>query len=82
MIQGVDDIRTNVILPLAESPGFVSWKERNPEEAAAYTATVPMKRVGDCQRDIGEFVVALCSACSAYVNGQTIALDGGQAYLG
>lgn len=79
---GADGIRTNVILPLAASPGFVSWRERNPEEAAAYVATVPMNRVGDCQHDVGDFVVSLCSNYSAYVNGQTIALDGGQAYLG
>lgn len=79
---GADGVRTNVILPLAASAGFIAWKQYNPEEAEQYTSTVPMKRVGDCRYDIGDFVVTLCSNSSAYVNGQTIALDGGQAYLG
>ena len=41
-----------------------------------------MRRVGECEEDIGRFVASLCSDASAYVNGQSIALDGGQAYLG
>jgi NAD(P)-dependent dehydrogenase (short-subunit alcohol dehydrogenase family) len=41
-----------------------------------------MQRIGDCEKDIGRYVASLCSDASAYVNGQTIALDGGQAYLG
>lgn len=79
---GADGIRTNVILPLASSPGLAYWMDKNPEEAAEYLASIPMQRVGDCEKDIGGFVVSLCTEFSAYVNGQTIALDGGQAYLG
>ena len=41
-----------------------------------------MRRLGECEEDVGRFVAALCSDASAYVNGQSIALDGGQAYLG
>ena len=79
---GVDGIRTNVILPHAKSPGLVWWMENNPEEAEAFQSTIPQRRVGECEEDIGRFVVQLCSPGSRYVNGQTIAVDGGQAFLG
>ncbi|MBY0401110.1 SDR family oxidoreductase [Myxococcota bacterium] len=79
---GGDGIRTNAILPLATSPGLADWITDRPEESAAFLATVPMRYAGDCEQDIGRFVVQLCSAGSRYVNGQFIALDGGQAHLG
>lgn len=77
-----DGIRTNCILPLANSPAMEGWSQARPEESAAFVATVPMGRVGDCEADIGRFVVTLCSDDCRYVNGQSIALDGGQAFLG
>jgi NAD(P)-dependent dehydrogenase (short-subunit alcohol dehydrogenase family) len=78
----VDGIRTNVILPHAKSPGLVSWIENSPEEAEEFFSTIPMRRVGECEEDIGRFVAMLCSDASAYVNGQSIAIDGGQAHMG
>lgn len=79
---GKDNIRTNVILPHAMSPGLEWWVKKNPEEASAFFATLPMGRVGDCEQDIGRFVAVLCSDYCRYVNGQTIGLDGGQANIG
>ncbi len=79
---GPDNIRANVILPHATSPGLKGWIEQNPDEAAAFIATIPMKRIGDCEEDIGRFAASLCSADSKYVSGQSIAIDGGQAYMG
>lgn len=79
---GKDNIRTNVILPHAMSPGMEWWVQKNPEEAAAFFKTLPMGRVGDCEQDIGRFVALLCSDYCRYVNGQTIGLDGGQANIG
>ncbi len=79
---GPEGIRTNVILPHAMSPGLAWWTENCPEEAAEFVQSIPMRRIGDCEQDIGRFVASLCSQDSAYVNGQSIALDGGQAYLG
>jgi len=79
---GRDGIRTNVILPFAKSPGLAWWINDRPEEAAAFIATVPLNRAGECEEDIGRFVAVLCSEDSRYVNGQTIAVDGGQAFLG
>ena len=75
-------IRTNTILPLAKSPALEMWEQWRPEEAAAFADTVPMKRIGHCEDDIGEFVALLCSPESRYVNGQSIAIDGGQVNMG
>ncbi len=77
-----DGIRTNVILPLANSPAMDWWVRERPQEAEAFLKTVPMQRVGDCEQDIGRFVAVLCSDDSRYINGQSIAVDGGQAFLG
>ena len=77
-----DGIRTNAILPLGDSPAMAGWSKARPEEAAAFVATVPMQRVGECEADIGRFVATLCSDDCGYINGQSIAVDGGQAYLG
>jgi NAD(P)-dependent dehydrogenase (short-subunit alcohol dehydrogenase family) len=79
---GPDGIRSNVILPHAKSPGLQWWMNEYPEEAEEFVATIPQRRVGECEEDIGRFVATLCSTDSAYVNGQSIGLDGGQAYLG
>ncbi len=79
---GEEGIRTNVILPHAKSPGLEWWIENKPEEAAEFMATIPMKRIGECEQDIGAFVVLLCSEGARYVNGQSIAIDGGQAHMG
>lgn len=79
---GPEGIRTNVILPLASSPALAGWIEERPDEAREFFKTIPQRRVGDCEADIGRFVALLCSPDASYVNGQTIALDGGQALLG
>lgn len=78
---GPDGIRCNAILPLANSPGMAWWMEHRAEEAAQFLDTIPLGRVGDCERDIGRFVVQLCSEACSYINGQSIGIDGGQALI-
>lgn len=79
---GKDGIRTNVILPLAMSPGMVWWTTAHKKEADAFIAENPMKYIGDCEQDIGRFVATLCSEECRYINGQSIGVDGGHAFLG
>lgn len=79
---GEANIRANCILPHAKSPALEKWTERNPEEAAAFIRTIPLGRIGECEADIGEFVAVLCGPESSYISGQSIAVDGGQAYMG
>lgn len=77
-----EGIRTNCILPLADSPAMAGWTAARPEEAAAFIATVPQQRVGACEADIGRFVANLCTEDCRYINGQSLGVDGGQAFLG
>jgi len=79
---GADGIRVNTIVPFALSKGLEGWMQAVPEEAAAFFSTVPLRHAGDCESEIGRAVVAICGPDFRYVTGQTIALDGGQAYLG
>lgn len=79
---GPDNIRCNAILPHAMSPAMEWWLQRDPAEAKAFFAQIPQRRIGDCEQDIGRFVALLCTEGAGYVNGQSIALDGGQAFLG
>jgi meso-butanediol dehydrogenase / (S,S)-butanediol dehydrogenase / diacetyl reductase len=79
---GADGIRTNVILPLAMSPGMQWWTANHKPEADAFIAQNPQRRIGDCEADVGRVVALLCSDDCKYVNGQSIGLDGGQAFIG
>lgn len=76
---GPDGIRVLTIAPHANSPGLQGWIENNPEEAEAFFRTIPLRRVGDCEDDIGNAVAALCGPDLSYLTGATIPLDGGQA---
>ncbi|MFT5444179.1 MAG: meso-butanediol dehydrogenase/(S,S)-butanediol dehydrogenase/diacetyl reductase [Myxococcota bacterium] len=78
---GADNIRTNIIMPHAKSPGLEWWIDNNPEEAAAFIKSIPLGRIGECEDDIGEVAAFLCSKAAVYISGQTIAVDGGQAYM-
>jgi NAD(P)-dependent dehydrogenase (short-subunit alcohol dehydrogenase family) len=78
---GPQGIRVVNLMPLAASDGFQGWQAARPEEAAAFVKTVPLQRVGDCERDIGRVAVFLCGPDGSYITGTTIMADGGQAYL-
>ena len=44
-------------------------------------SSIPLRRLGDPDKEIGPAVAFLCSPAASYITGTTIALDGGQAYL-
>lgn len=77
-----DGIRVNAIAPHALSPGLAWWTENNPEEAAEFVASIPMRRIGECEGDIGRAVVALVGPDMRYLTGALVPLDGGQAFFG
>ncbi|WP_109509187.1 SDR family NAD(P)-dependent oxidoreductase [Nocardioides speluncae] len=77
-----DGIRANSIAPHAMTPALAGWAKARPEEAAAFVASIPMRRVGDAEADIGRAVVALVGPDLSYLTGATIPLDGGQAFFG
>jgi len=79
---GPEGIRVNVIAPHALSPGLEGWMQANPEQAQAFVQGIPLRRVGDCEADIGHTVAWLVSDEAAYLTGATLPLDGGQAFWG
>jgi NAD(P)-dependent dehydrogenase (short-subunit alcohol dehydrogenase family) len=76
---GPDGIRVNTIAPLGASPSFKTWLEAKPEGPDEYLATIPLRRVGDPEIDIGRVVVFLVGPAARYITGATIPVDGGQA---
>jgi len=79
---GKDGIRVNAIMPHAKSPALAGWMKANPVEAEHFQKSIPLGYVGDCEDDIGAFVAMMCSDGGRYLSGQTIALDGGQVFIG
>lgn len=79
---GKDGIRVNAIMPHAKSPALAGWMEQNPVEAEHFQASIPLGYVGECEEDIGAFVAMMCADEARYLSGQTIALDGGQVFIG
>jgi NAD(P)-dependent dehydrogenase (short-subunit alcohol dehydrogenase family) len=73
-----DGIRVHVIVPLA---GLERFQRERPDEARAFIASIPLGRIGDAERDIGRAVVFLCGPDSGYMTGNTLLIDGGQAFL-
>jgi meso-butanediol dehydrogenase / (S,S)-butanediol dehydrogenase / diacetyl reductase len=78
---GEHGIRVHTVIPLANSAALQAWAAANPEESAAFYNSVPLRRVGDPEQDIGSIVAFLCSPASGYMTGNTILADGGQGYI-
>ena len=74
---GPEGIRVNVICPFANSPGMIAWSQLDPEGHAAAIEAIPLRRVGDCEDDVGRVAVFLASDDAAYVTAQTMWVDGG-----
>jgi NAD(P)-dependent dehydrogenase (short-subunit alcohol dehydrogenase family) len=78
---GPDGIRVLNIIPLAQSPGMDAWQASSPREYDEYCAQIPLRRMGDCERDIGRVVAFLCGPEASYVTGTTLTIDGGRDFL-
>ncbi len=74
---GPEGIRVNIVCPFANSPGMLDWASLDPDGHAAAIAQIPLRRVGDCQDDVGRVCVFLASDEADYVTGQTMWVDGG-----
>lgn len=75
---GEHGVRVNIICPFANSPGVMAWKECAPDDYATQIGKVSLRRIGDCEKDIGSAAVFLASDAAGYITGQTLMVDGGQ----
>ncbi|KHK89183.1 SDR family NAD(P)-dependent oxidoreductase [Novosphingobium malaysiense] len=74
-------IRINNINPSAITEAAERWLEDFPEQAAENLKTVALGRWGNAYEDIGPVAVFLASEDSAYMTGQTLAVEGGMMML-
>lgn len=72
------NIRTNAIAPTGMGQVFADLAENVPGFLEMATASNPLKRAGDPEKDIGPVVLFLASEMSCFVNGELINVDGGQ----
>ena len=71
---GVDGIRVNTVCPWAAS----EYWEHMPEKLRdAQLRRNPMRRIGDCEEDVGRVVVFLAGDAASYLTAQTLMVDGG-----
>ena len=77
----VDNIRVNVVCPLAFTEGVEKWKEQFPEDYKHVVEQIPLGRFGDPQTDVAPIVAFLLSEDSKYMTGQTLMADGGDIKL-
>lgn len=74
---GQHNITVNAIAPGAASEGYRAWADRNPEQARAAEQTIPLRRMGDPEEDLGGVALFLVSADGGYITGHTLFADGG-----
>lgn len=72
-----ENIRVNVVSPMAMTAGVKAWSEAAPELYEASLAKVPLGRFGDPETDVAPIVAFLLSDDSKYMTGQTLMADGG-----
>lgn len=77
-----DGIRAYSIMPLAESPALADLARDEPDAYQRSLSSIPLRRFGDPETDIGRVVVFLCGPDAGYLTGITIPIDGGAAHLG
>lgn len=74
---GPENIRVNVVGPLAMSKGVENWREEYPEAYEKTLSKIPLGRFGDAYEDIAPVVAFLLSDDAKYITGQTLMIDGG-----
>jgi len=72
-----DNIRVNIIRPIAASPSTQQWGEEYPAQRKAAEAGIPLGRFGDCDLDVAPVAVFLASDEARYLTAVTLPVDGG-----
>lgn len=74
---GEHNITVNAIAPGAASEGYRAWADKNPEQARGAESTIPLRRMGDPEEDLGGVASFLASDDGSYITGHTLFADGG-----
>jgi 2-hydroxycyclohexanecarboxyl-CoA dehydrogenase len=59
----------------------VAFNDEHPDAAKDILRNTPLRRMGDCEQDIGRAVAALMSDDMSYLTGATLMLDGGMTII-
>lgn len=78
---GQHGINVNVISPTLRTGAFEAWEVDRPEFVRALRESLPMRRLGEPERDAGPLAVFLATHASDYMTGQTFMLNGGKVML-
>ncbi len=77
---GPQGIRVLSIIPAVKSDGYEEWRTSNREADQRWLSSVPLRKMGDPEQDVGHAVAFLCSDAAGFITGSSIALDGGASY--
>jgi NAD(P)-dependent dehydrogenase (short-subunit alcohol dehydrogenase family) len=74
-------VTVNNICPLSVSDAYETWLEMIGEEAKQkHLAGIPLRRLGDAEKDIGSLVVFLAGPGGGYITSRTLHVDGGNCF--
>jgi NAD(P)-dependent dehydrogenase (short-subunit alcohol dehydrogenase family) len=74
-------ITVNTICPIASTPLYDRWwNSISEEQQRAHIEAIPMRRMGDPEKDIGALIVFLAGPGGGYLTGRTLHIDGGRAF--
>ncbi|WP_221793279.1 SDR family NAD(P)-dependent oxidoreductase [Aquisediminimonas sediminicola] len=74
---GQHGITVNIINPALETRAFDAWKSARPDFVEALKEKIPVRRLGDPERDAGPLAVFIAGEGAGYMTGQTFMLEGG-----
>lgn len=74
---GRHQIRVHTLVPMADTPAYRAYRERDPDAVDARVQDTALKRIGDPVRDIGGAAVFLASDDTRFLTGQMVYADGG-----
>jgi len=70
-------ITCNTICPVADSPTMAEFVKHPELGWQDILPTLPIKRLGSCEHEVGRTAVFLASPDAGYITGHTISVDGG-----
>ncbi|HVX23268.1 MAG TPA: SDR family oxidoreductase [Acidimicrobiales bacterium] len=70
-------ITANTVVPMIETDAFAGYMDEHPGMREQLLTTVPVRRIGTPERDVGPLLVFLCGEGSGYLTGGTFMLTGG-----